>query len=92
MDQQNLYKQLVASGQIDANAGFIHTLTIAANGTVTSGTLTLYDNVAATGNVIWSGVVQTGLNPVTIFLDARCSALYLSFGTAANVSVTASYR
>lgn len=93
MENQNLYKQLTASGQIDAAAGYIHTLTIAATATVTSGTLTLYDNTAASGTVIWSGVVQAGLNPLTIILDARVNTgLYLSFGSAANVSVTASYR
>jgi len=86
--------RVTADGQVKASAGFIHTVTFAATGTVTAGVVTIYDNTAESGTVLWSGIVQVGLNPVTITLNiSAATGIYVGYdGTIANVATNVSYR
>lgn len=88
------YGRVTADGQIKASAGFIHTITFSATGTVTAGVITVYDNTAESGTVIFSGTIQTGLNPVTIKLNVTTTnGIYVGYdGTIANVATTVAYR
>lgn len=86
--------RVTADGQVKASAGFIHTVTFAATGTVTAGVVTIYDNTAESGTVLWSGIVQVGLNPVTITLNiSAATGIYVGYDhTIANVATNVSYR
>lgn len=88
------YYKATADGQVKSGSGFIHTVTFSATGTVTAGVITIYDNTAESGTVIWTGTIQTGLNPITITLDELFNtACYIGYdATIANVAVNASYR
>jgi hypothetical protein len=63
VEHQYSYSRKTADGQVKASAGFVHTVTFSATGTVTAGVITLYDATSETGTVLWSGTIQTGLNP-----------------------------
>lgn len=88
------YGRVTADGQIKSGAGLVHTVTFSATGTVTAGVITIYDSTDESGTVIWSGLIQTGLNPLTIMLDvAFTNGLYVGYdGTIQNVGTTVSYR
>lgn len=86
--------RVTADGQVKASAGFVHTVTLSATGAVTAGVITLYNNTAESGTVLWSGTAQVAMNPVTIILDVEASTgLYVGYdGTVANVATSVSYR
>lgn len=86
--------RVTADGQIKASAGFVHTVTLSATGTVTAGVITLYANTAESGTIVWSGTAQVAMNTVTILLDVEVgTGIYVGYdGTVANVAVTVSYR
>lgn len=92
MPNYNYYKA-TADGQVKASAGVLHSVTFAASGTVTAGVITIYDSLTETGTQIWTGTIQTALNPATIMIDGAFSTgCYIGYdGTIANVSVHASY-
>lgn len=94
METQNQYKRFTADGQLKNNAGFLNAVTFSATGTVTSGVITIYDSLTETGTIIWSGVIQTGLNPTTIRLECQFNiGCYVGYdGTIANVATTVSYQ
>lgn len=94
VEHQYQYSRKTADGQVKGSAGFIHTVTFSATGVVTAGTITIYDNTAESGTIIWGGIIQTGLNPTTIIIDAVCgTGIYVGYdGTVANVATTVSYR
>lgn len=94
VEQRFSYGRVTADGQIKGSAGFIHSVTFSATGTVTAGVITIYDNTAESGTVIWSGTIQTGLNPVTIMLNATANTgIYVGYdGTIANVATTVAFR
>lgn len=94
VEQRFSYTRRTADGSIKSGAGFLHTVTFSATGTVTAGVITIYDNTAESGTVIWSGTIQTGLNPTTITIDAAFSTgCYVGYdGTIANVATTVSWR
>lgn len=94
VEQRFTYGRVTADGAIKSGAGFVHTVTFAATGGVTAGVITLYDNTSETGTVIFSGTIQTGLNPTTITLNTSFNTgLYVGYdGTIANVQTTVSYR
>jgi len=94
VEQRFSYARVTADGQIKSSAGFVHTVTFSATGTVTAGVITLYDNTAESGTVIWSGTIQTGLNPTTITLNVQTNTgIYVGYdGTIANVATTVAYR
>lgn len=84
----------LADGQVKASAGRLRSLTFSAASGVTSGVITAYDNTAESGTVLWSGIIQAGLNPTTITLNIPFSTgLYIGYGTViANVRTQVSYR
>lgn len=94
VEHQYSYSRKTADGQVKATAGFIHTVTFSATGTVTAGVITIYDSASESGTVVWSGTIQVGLNPTTIVLDVVCgTGIYVGYdGTIANVATTVSYR
>lgn len=85
---------VTADGQVKSSAGFIRSITFSATGTVTAGLITVYDNTAESGTVIWSGIVQHTSAPVTIFLGVpTATGIYVGYdGTIANVRTQVSYR
>lgn len=94
VEQRYSYGRVTADGQIKNGSGFIHSVTFAATGTVTAGVITLYDNTAESGTIVWSGTIQVGLNPTTIILNVSVSTgIYVGYdGTIANVATTVAYR
>lgn len=88
------YSRKTADGQVKASAGFIHSVSIApTTATPTAGLLSIYDNVAETGTVVFSEWVFATTPGHTIILDVFCdNGIYVSYdGTLANVSVTVGY-
>lgn len=85
---------VTADGQVKASGGFIRSITLSATGAVTAGLITIYDNTAESGTVIWSGIVQVAANPITIFLNvSTATGIYIGYdGTVANVRTQMSYR
>jgi len=74
---------------IKSGAGFLHSVTIAPLATAT---ITLYDNTAASGTVIFQSTAMIAGNPCTIILDVSFSTgLELVIATA-NANVTVSWR
>lgn len=94
MEQRFSYTRLIADGQVKSSAGFVHTVTFSAIGTVIAGVITLYDSASESGTVIWSGTIQTGLNPTTITLNVITNTgIYVGYdGTITNVATTVSFR
>lgn len=86
--------RVTADGQIKASAGFVRHISFAATGTVTAGTITLYNNTAESGTVLWSGIIQVGTAPVTVPINAEASTgIYVGYdGTVANVATHVSWR
>lgn len=79
---------------IKTGAGLLHTVNLAPTGVVTGGVLTLYDNTAESGTVLWSGAIPTSIAPATLTFDITfATGLYVGFdATLANVQATCSYR
>ena len=86
--------RVTADGQIKASAGFVNHISFAATGTVTAGTITLYNNTAESGTVLWSGIIQVGTAPVTVPINADATlGIYVGYdGTIANVATHVSWR
>jgi len=88
------YSRKTADGQVKATAGFIHTVSIApTTATPTAGLLTIYDNIAETGAVVFSEYIFATTPGHTILLDVFCdNGIYVGFdATLANVSVTVGF-
>lgn len=95
VEQAFSYGRATADTQIKASAGFVHTITIAPTGSVTAGVLTVYDNTAESGTVIFSvSLPVTTFTPFTVTLNVRAdTGIYVGFdATLANVQATVSYR
>ena len=95
VEEYNYFSPITASAQVKATPGFLHTLTITQNDAApTAGTITVYDNAAATGTVIWRWTFTTAVFlPFSILLDVKfATALYIDITTAADVNVMCSYR
>lgn len=88
------YSRKTADGQVKSSAGFIHTVSIApTTATPTAGLLSIYDNAAETGTVVFSEWVFATTPGHSVILDVFCdNGIYVGFdGTLANVSVTVAY-
>lgn len=86
-----------ADGLIKSGAGFLHCFSLSqtSSAAVTAGVLTLYDNTAESGTVLWGPAYfsTAQLNPVTVFVNASfTTGLYVGYATLAGVTVTVSYR
>ena len=81
-------------GLVQSGQGVIHTITISPlTATPTAGLLTVYDNTAESGTVLFSEWVFAGAVARTVILDCIVrTGIYVGFaGTLANVSVTVTY-
>lgn len=95
VEHRYTYGRATADTQIKASAGFVHTLSIAPlTATPTAGLMTVYDNTAESGTVIYAEWVFATDVGHTITLDVSCgTGIYIGFdATLANVQATVSYR
>ena len=86
--------RVTADGQVKAGAGLLHSIEIAATGTVTAGVITIYDSTTETGTILLSFTVNvaTPLIPVPVN-KVFSTGLYIGYdATIANVQVSGSYR
>lgn len=84
-----------ADASIKGSAGFIHSISIAPlTATPTAGLLTVYDNTAESGTVVYAEWVFATTPGHTVILDLPCgTGIFVGFdGTLANVQVTVAYR
>jgi hypothetical protein len=75
--------------------GFLHTVTFScADAAPTAGSITIYDNTAASGTKIFEHTfTTTPFMPFSILLDVSVTiGIYVDFTTTADVNVTLSYR
>lgn len=87
------YDRATADKLIVSGSGILHTISFAATGAVTAGVVTIYDNTAESGTVIWSGIIQATTSPISVLLDVEyTTGLYVGYdGTIANVATHVSY-
>lgn len=88
------YTRVTADGQIKAGNGFVHNISIApTTATPTAGLLSIYDNTAESGTIIYSEWIFATTPGHTINLDVLFNTgLYVGYdATLANVSVTVGY-
>jgi len=81
-------------GLVQSGQSVIHTITISPlTATPTAGLLTIYDNTAESGTVLFSEWVFAGAVARTVILDCVArTGIYVGFDAAlANVSVTVTY-
>ena len=88
------YKHVTASGQVLAGLGVLHTIVV--NGLTTAGDITVYDNPAATGNVIaiihLDPTTSVSVQPITLTYDIGCKdGLYLAYDDSVVADLTVSY-
>lgn len=89
------YTRVTADTQIKASAGFVHTITISpTTATPTAGLLTVYDNTAESGTIIYSEWVFATTAGHSVTIDSTAgTGIYVGYdGTLANVSCTVSWR
>lgn len=89
------YTNLTADGLIKSGSGLIHTIAIApSTATPTPGLLTVFDNTAGSGAVIYKEWVFATTTGHSILIDAPFgTGCYVEYdGTLANVNVTVSWR
>jgi hypothetical protein len=80
---------------VKSTAGFLHALTFScADAAPTAGSITVYDNTAASGTKIFEHTfTTTAFMPFSVLIDATFgTGLYVDFTTTADVNVTVSYR
>ena len=95
VEQRFAYSLVTSDTAVKSAPGFLHTVTFAcADATPTAGTITIYDNTAASGTKIFEhSVAATAFLPFSILLDVSfTTGLYVDFTTTADVNVTVSYR
>jgi hypothetical protein len=88
------YSRVTADGQVAAKSAFLHNVSIApTTATPTAGLLSIYDNTAESGTVVYSEWIFATTPGHTINLDVFCDkGIYVGYdATLANVSVTVSY-
>ena len=88
------YKHVTASVQVRAGKGVLHTIVI--NGLTTAGDITVYDNPAATGEVIavlhLDITTSVSVQPITLTYDIGCEdGLYFSYDDSVAADLTVSY-
>jgi len=89
------YARVTADGQVKASAGFIHTVTLSpTTATPTAGLVTIYDNTAGSGTIVFSEWFFATDVAHTVILDVSCATgIYVEYDAAVtNMSVTVSYR
>ena len=91
---RNRVTAVTADSLVTSGSGILERLIFSANGTVTAGVITVYDNTAESGTVIWRGTIQVATAPVTVFIGADYfTGIYVGYdGTIANVATSVVYR
>ena len=95
VEQRFSYTNQSADGLVKSGSGFLHTITIAGlTATPTAGLLTVYDNTAESGTVIYKEWVFATIVGKTVTINASFgTGLYVGFDASlANVNVTTSWR
>lgn len=88
------YSRKTADGLVYSGLCNLHTVSIApTTATPTAGLLTIYDNTAESGTIVYSEWVFATTPGHTITLDVVCrTGIYVSYdGTLANASCTVAY-
>lgn len=86
-------KRATADSLVKASRGVLHSIILNATGTVTAGVVTVYDNVAESGTVLFQQIVPVGATTITVILDTPFTiGCYIGYdGTVANVATTVTY-
>ena len=95
IDNKFSYVNLTADALVKSGAGVIHTITFGqTDAAPTAGTITFYDNLAESGQVIYKHTFTTAIfYPASIVLDCIFgTGLYAGFDTTGDVSVTITYK
>ena len=95
VEQRFSSTRCTADTLVKSGAGFLHTISIApTTAAPTAGLVTIYDNTAESGTIIYSEWVFATAVGHTITINAAFGmGLYVGYdGTLANVSVTPSWR
>jgi hypothetical protein len=98
VEQQMTYARVTADTAVKSGAGLLHSITVTqpASATPTAGVLTVYDNTAESGTVIFQHYFPASAvaAPVTIPLNAKFSTgCYAAYdGTLAGLAFTIAYR
>lgn len=95
VEHRYTYTRVTADTQIKASAGFVHSISIApTTATPTAGLLTVYDNTAESGTIIYSEWVFATTVGHTILLDVPAgTGIYVGYdATLANASCTVAWR
>lgn len=88
-------KVCTADTAVVTGQGMLHTVSIGpGTSSVTAGLVTIYDNTAESGTILYKEWIVTGVAGHSIRLDANYySGLYVGFdGTLANAVVTVTYQ
>ena len=94
-EQQFTTTRVTADGQIKASAGFVHAVTISpTTATPTAGLVTIYNNTAESGTILFSEWFFATDEAHTIELNTVASTgIYVGYdATATNLSVSVSFR
>lgn len=88
------YQHVDADAQVSAGPCMLHSIVV--NGLTTAGDATVYDNPAATGNVIavlhLDPTTSVSVQPITLIYDVECeTGLYIDFDQALAADLTVSY-
>lgn len=95
VEQRFTRGRVTADGLVATGAGFLHTITISPlTATPTAGLLSIYDNTAESGTVIYAEWVFATTPGHSVTIDCTFgTGLYVGFdGTLANVACGLSYR
>jgi len=81
-----IYSRVTSSGVVKDSKGVVHAICINDPGSTV--TMTVFDNpAAASGNIIWQGVLTTGQPPIILDVVFKLG-LYINLSGAAAVTVS----
>lgn len=88
------HKHVTADAQVSSHPCVLHSIVI--NGLTTAGDLTVYDNTAASGDVIavihLDPTTSVSVQPITLLYDCECEAgLYLDYDDTLVADLTVNY-
>ena len=89
------YKHLTNTNQVASAPGMLHTITINRPDTTASATVTVYDGIGVTANIISIITIDAALFviPTTLVYDVGYLAgLYVAFSNAVTADITVSYK
>ena len=95
VEHRYAYAFVQADAAVKSAPGFLHTLTFScADAAPTAGSVTVYDNTAASGTKVFEHTfTTTPFVPFSVILDATINiGIYVDFTTTADVNVSLSYR